>query len=146
MARTIQTARKSPGRAATRQMHPARLEALPPRRPSRSPARVRKITNHGDVPPFVAPVPVAMATVATSRPIYLTQAQPPKADLFDHLQVLACILFVAIVTFALVGPSAISEASTFVWGPTTSPPVYVPFQQRGPLGWAWMLVKSANDW
>ena len=111
------------------------------RRRSRSPARVRKITNHGDKAPFVTPVAVA-------TPVYLTQAdpEPRKADLFDRLQVLACIAFLVIVTIALVGPSAMAEASNLFDGYAPSPPAFVPLQQRGPFGWAWMFVKASNQW
>ena len=115
-------------------------------RPAKSPvkSRPRRITSYGDKPPFATPVPVAVATT----PVYLTQAEPvvAKADLIDHLQALACIVFIAIVTAALVGPSAMAEASNLISGHSPSPPAFVPLQQRGPLSWAWMLVKSTNDW
>lgn len=135
MARTMQTARKSTGGRAPREQ----LASLPPRRLSRSPPRVRKLTNHGDAPPFIQAAPVAIR----GEPIYLTTAtpQPPKPDLFDHLQVVACVLFITIVALAMIGPSTI-----LTWAPTASAPIYTPLQQRGPLGWAWMLVKSTNDW
>lgn len=119
------------------------IRELPPRRPGRSPPRVRKITNHGDKPPFATPVPVG---VAAATPIYLTQMEPPKPDLWDNLQVVACIVFLAIVTFALVGPSAMAEASNLFPAYMPSPPAFVPLQQRGPFHWAWLLVKSTNDW
>jgi len=108
-------------------------------RPGRSPPRVRK-------PPFLAPVPTAVAAVATARPIYLTQAPQPKADLFDHLQTIACVAFLSIVIIALVGPSALVEASYLITGQAPSPPTFVPFQQRGLLSWLWLFVKSSNEW
>ena len=123
----MQTARRSTGRKA------------PVARPGRSPPRVRK-------PPFLAPVPIAVAAVATARPIYLTQAPQPKADLFDHLQTIACVAFLSIVIIALVGPSALVEASNLITGQAPSPPTFVPFQQRGPLSWLWLFVKSSNEW
>ena len=84
--------------------------------------------------------------MVTTTPVYLTQAEPPKADLFDHLQAFACIAFVAIITVALVGPSAMSEASNLLLG--TPPPVasYTPLAYRGPFGWAFSMVRSINDW
>ena len=127
--------------ALTRTGSPGRV------RPAKSPlkSRPRKITHHGDKPPFATPVPVAVAAV-TATPVYLTQAEPPKADLFDHLQVLACIAFLAIVTVALVGPSAMAEATNLISGHAPSPPTFVPLQHRGPFGWAWTLFRSVNDW
>ena len=113
-------------------MAPVVLASLPVQgRPSRSPPRVRKLTNH---------TPVAVRV----EPIYLTTAIAAprhRPDLFDHLQVAACILFVTIVTLAMIGPSTI-----LAWGSTASSPAYVPLQQRGPLGWSWMIFKSTNDW
>lgn len=142
MARCIQAARRSTGAAAPRAQIGMVTRA---RRPSRSPARARKVTLYAeefaDPAPFVTPVPIA-------TPVYLTQAKPPlaKPDLFDTMQAVACIAFLLIVVFALVGPSALAEATGLM---SDSKPVvhgFVPLQYRGPLSWGWNFVRSINDW
>jgi hypothetical protein len=119
-----------------------------PARPGRSPPRVRKITNHGDKPPFATAVPMAVAAVATARPIYLTQAAlTTKPDFYDAIQAFALVVFLTVVVVAMVGPSEILKASSALWGSSpASKPAYTPLGYRGPLSWAWMLAMSTNDW
>ena len=118
------------------------------RRPSRSPARGRKVTQYPEdfvePAPFVTPVPVAM----TATPIYLTQAEPlsPKPDVFDVLQAVACVTFLIIVVCALVGPSALAETMGLMSDSKPAVSDFVPLQHRGPLSWGWTFVRSINDW
>lgn len=125
----MQTARRSTGGKA------------PVARPGRSPPRVRK-------PPFIAPVPIPVAAVATHRPIYLTQAPLTiKPDFYDAIQALALVVFLTVVVVAMVGPSGILEASSALWRSSpASKPAYTPLGYRGPLSWAWMLAMSTDGW
>ena len=145
----------------TRGMQP-RIEAMGPRvtpverrrRPSRSPARRAPAMSlgsqeeyGGEAAPFVTPKPVPIG-IATATPVYLPRevAVAHKLDVFDVLQMAACIIFASIVIFALIGSSGFPEISRPRIGLPAQTADYVPIQHRGPLTWAWMLLKSAVEW
>ena len=105
------------------------------RRASRSPPR--RVGRDSQDEFFLTPMPVA--TVATvSTPVYLPTAQTIKAE-NDYFE-MAVVGTVAIVFFGCIA-FALSSASA-----EPPEPEWIPIQQRGPLSWAMLFVKSMNQW
>ena len=134
----MQTARKSTGGTPTR------------RRPSTSPARHRATRSHPDffkpiAMPAVARTVVDRPVIARPDAVVFTQA-PPVDPRPDIIGVLLAFLIVGVVLTAFIGPSTFMEAVGMFTDSPSPPASYTPLQQRGPLGWAWIVAKySAWD-